>query len=124
MAEVFKFQKKKKVYFNVEIDDEVISLPMGASMPTGLYDKLANITKLTEVIKGNGSNSEKLEANSKVFSELIDIYESIIPKEVFERLGFKDWAVEDLIALFNAWQEAALKFQGISLGESQASASS
>ena len=93
-------------------------------MPTGLYDKLANITKLTEVIKGNGSNSEKLEANSKVFSELIDIYESIIPKEVFERLGFKDWAVEDLIALFNAWQEAALKFQGISLGESQASASS
>ena len=124
MAEVFKFQKKKKVYFNVEIDDEVISLPMGASMPTGLYDKLANITKLTEIIKGNGSNSEKLEANSKVFSELIDIYESVIPKEVFERLGFKDWAVEDLIALFNAWQEAALKFQGISLGESQASASS
>jgi len=124
MAEVFKFQKKKKVYFNVEIDEEVISLPMGASMPTGLYDKLANITKLTEIIKGNGSNSEKLEANSKVFNELIDIYESIIPKEVFERLGFKDWAVEDLIALFNAWQEAALKFQGISLGESQASASS
>jgi hypothetical protein len=124
MAEVFKFQKKKKVYFNVEIDNEVISLPMGASMPTGLYDKLANITKLTEIIKGNGSNSEKLEANSKVFNELIDIYESIIPKEVFERLGFKDWAVEDLIALFNAWQEAALKFQGISLGESQASASS
>lgn len=124
MAEVFKFQKKKKVYFNVEIDNEVISLPMGASMPTGLYDKLANITKLTEVIKGNGSNSEKLEANSKVFNELIDIYESIIPKEVFERLGFKEWAVEDLIALFNAWQEAALKFQGISLGESQASASS
>ena len=124
MAEVFKFQKKKKVYFNVEIDDEVISLPMGASMPTGLYDKLANITKLTEVIKGNGSNSEKLEANSKVFNELIDIYESVIPKEVFERLEFKDWAVEDLIALFNAWQEAALKFQGISLGESQASASS
>ena len=124
MAEVFKFQKKKKVYFNVEIDDEVISLPMGASMPTGLYDTLANITKLTEIIKGNGSNSEKLEANSKVFNELIDIYESIIPKEVFERLGFKDWAVEDLIALFNAWQEAALKFQGISLGESQASASS
>lgn len=124
MAEVFKFQKKKKVYFNVEIDDEVISLPMGASMPTGLYDKLANITKLTEIIKGNGSNSEKLEANSKVFNELIDIYESIIPKEVFEKLGFKDWAVEDLIALFNAWQEAALKFQGISLGESQASASS
>lgn len=124
MAEVFKFQKKKKVYFNVEIDDEVISLPMGASMPSGLYDKLANITKLTEVIKGNGSNSEKLEANSKVFNELIDIYESIIPKEVFERLGFNDWAVEDLIALFNAWQEAALKFQGISLGESQASASS
>lgn len=124
MAEVFKFQKKKKVYFNVEIDNEVISLPMGASMPTGLYDKLANITKLTEVIKGNGSNSEKLEANSKVFNELIDIYESIIPKEIFEKLGFKDWAVEDLIALFNAWQEAALKFQGISLGESQASASS
>jgi hypothetical protein len=124
MAEVFKFQKKKKVYFNVEIDNEVISLPMGASMPTGLYDKLANITKLTEIIKGNGSNSEKLEANSKVFNELIDIYESIIPKEVFERLGFKEWAVEDLIALFNAWQEAALKFQGISLGESQASASS
>ena len=124
MAEVFKFQKKKKVYFNVEIDEEVISLPMGASMPSGLYDKLANITKLTEIIKGNGSNSEKLEANSKVFNELIDIYESIIPKEVFERLGFKDWAVEDLIALFNAWQEAALKFQGISLGESQASASS
>ena len=123
MAEVFKFQKKKKVYFNVEIDDEVISLPMGASMPSGLYDKLANITKLTEVIKGDGSNSEKLEANSKVFNELIDIYESIIPKEVFEKLGFKDWAVEDLIALFNAWQEAALKFQGISLGESQASAS-
>ena len=124
MAEVFKFQKKKKVYFNAEIDDEVISLPMGASMPTGLYDKLANITKLTEIIKGNGSNSEKLEANSKVFNELIDIYESLIPKEVFEKLGFKDWAVEDLIALFNAWQEAALKFQGISLGESQASASS
>lgn len=124
MAEVFKFQKKKKVYFNVEIDNEVISLPMGASMPSGLYDKLANITKLTEVIKGNGSNSEKLEANSKVFNELIDIYESIIPKEIFEKLGFKDWAVEDLIALFNAWQEAALKFQGISLGESQASASS
>lgn len=124
MAEVFKFQKKKKVYFNVEIDNEVISLPMGASMPTNLYDKLANITKLTEIIKGNGSNSEKLEANSKVFNELIDIYESIIPKEVFERLGFKNWAVEDLIALFNAWQEAALKFQGISLGESQASASS
>ena len=124
MAEVFKFQKKKKVYFNVEIDDEVISLPMGASMPSGLYDKLANITKLTEIIKGNGSNSEKLEANSKVFNELIDIYESIIPKEVFEKLGFKEWAVEDLIALFNAWQEAALKFQGISLGESQASASS
>ena len=124
MAEVFKFQKKKKVYFNVEIDNEVISLPMGASMPSGLYDKLANITKLTEIIKGNGSNSEKLEANSKVFNELIDIYESIIPKEIFEKLGFKDWAVEDLIALFNAWQEAALKFQGISLGESQASASS
>lgn len=124
MAEVFKFQKKKKVYFNVEIDNEVISLPMGASMPTNLYDKLANITKLTEIIKGNGSNSEKLEANSKVINELIDIYESIIPKEVFERLGFKNWAVEDLIALFNAWQEAALKFQGISLGESQASASS
>ncbi len=124
MAEVFKFQKKKKVYFNVEIDEEVISLPMGASMPTGLYDKLAKITKLTDIIKGNGSNSEKLEANSKVFNELIDIYESVIPKEVFERLGFKEWAVEDLIALFNAWQEAALKFQGISLGESQASASS
>lgn len=124
MAEVFKFQKKKKVYFNVEIDNETISLPMGASMPTGLYDKLANITKLTEIIKGNGSNSEKLEANSKVFNELIDIYESIIPAEKFEKLGFKDWAVEDLIALFNAWQEAALKFQGISLGESQASASS
>lgn len=124
MAEVFKYQKKKKMYFKVEVDDEVISLPIGSSMPVGLYDKLASISELSQVITGDGDNVEKLRANTKMFNELTDIYGLVIPADQFKRLGFEEWSVDDLVGLFNAWQTAALKAQGITLGESQASASS
>lgn len=124
MAEVFKYQKKKKMYFKVEVDDEVISLPIGSSMPVGLYDKLASISELSQVITGDGDNIEKLRANTKMFNELTDIYGLVIPADQFKRLGFEEWSVDDLVGLFNAWQTAALKAQGITLGESQASASS
>lgn len=124
MAEVFKFQKKEKLYFNVDIDGTVISLPLGASMPIGLYDNLAKITKLSQKIKGDGDAVEKLEANTELFNRLIELFKSVIPEEQFKTLAFETWAVNDLAALFNAWQTAAIKHQGISLGESQASASS
>ena len=124
MAEVFKYQKKKKMFFKVEVDDEVISLPIGSSMPVGLYDKLASISELAEVVKGNGDNAEKLRANTKICKELIAIYALVIPSAQLKKLGFDEWSVDDLVGLFNAWQNAALKAQGITLGESQASASS
>lgn len=124
MAEVFKYQKKKKIYFKVEVDDEVISLPIGSSMPVGLYDKLASISELSQVITGDGDNVEKLRANTKICNELRDIYRLVVPADQFKKLGFEEWSVDDLVGLFNAWQTAALKAQGITLGESQASASS
>lgn len=124
MAEVFKYQKKKKMYFKVEVDDEVISLPIGSSMPVGLYDKLASISELSSVITGDGDNVEKLRANTKICNELTNIYSLVVPADQFKKLGFEEWSVDDLVGLFNAWQTAALKAQGITLGESQASASS
>ena len=124
MAEVVKFHKKEKMFFKVEVDDEVLSFPIGSSMPVGLYDRLASITKLSKVIKGDGDNEEKLEANTKIFNELIGIYKTVLPGETFSKLGLSEWSVDDLVALFNMWQTAALKVQGITLGESQASASS
>lgn len=124
MAEVFKFQRKEKMYFRVEVDGEVISLPIGASMPVTLYDRLAQISKLSNVINGDGDRTEKLEANSKIFTELLEIYKIVLLADVYERLDFETWPVDDLVGLFNAWQTAALKVQGISLGESQASAGS
>lgn len=124
MAEVFKYQKKKKMYFNVDVDGEVLSLPIGASMPVGLYDKLASISELSQVITGDGANVEKLRANTKICNELTEIYRLVVPAKQFEKLGLTEWSVDDLVGLFNAWQTAALKTQGITLGESQASASS
>lgn len=125
MAEVFKFQKKNKVYFNVDIEGIVIALPIGASMPTGMYDTLLKITRLSRKIKeGSDDAVELLEANTELFDSLIGLFESVLPQDQIEKIGLKDWAVEDLTALFNAWQTSALKYQGVSLGESQASASS
>lgn len=124
MAEVFKFQKKNKVYFNVDIEGTVIALPIGASMPTGMYDTLLKITRLSRKIKKGGDAVELLEANTELFDSLISLFESVLPQDQIEKIGLKDWAVEDLTALFNAWQTSALKYQGVSLGESQASASS
>lgn len=124
MAEVVKFHKKEKMYFKVEVDGIVISLPIGSSMPVGLYDKLAHISKLSKIITGNGDNIEKLETNTVIFNELLAIFNLVLPDDVFEKLGLSEWSVDDLAALFNAWQNAALKVQGITLGESQASASS
>lgn len=124
MAEVFKYQKKQKMYFKVEVDGELVSLPIGSSMPVGLYDKLANISELSKVITGDGDNVQKLKANTKIFNDLTDIYRMVIPAEQFERLELSTWSVDDLVGLFNAWQNAALHAQGITLGESRASASS
>lgn len=124
MAEVFKFQKNDKAFFNVDIDGTVVSFPIGASMPVGLYDKLAQVTKLSQIVRGDGDNLEKLEANTKIFHELTELFSLVIDEKTFKKLKFEEWAVNDLVSLFNAWQTAALKFQGVSLGESQASASS
>lgn len=124
MAEVFKFQKNKKVYFNVDIDGEIVSLPIGATMPVGLYDKLAEITKLSQAFKTETDMVIKFEINTKIFNELIELFALVIPAEQMEKLGMREWSVEDLSSLFNAWQMTAIKAQGISLGESQASASS
>lgn len=124
MAEVFKFQKKNKVYFNVDIEGTVIALPIGASMPTGMYDTLLKITRLSRKIKEGGDAVELLEANTELFNGLISLFKSVLPQDQIEKIGLNDWAVEDLTALFNAWQTSALKYQGASLGESQASASS
>lgn len=117
MAEVFKYQRKEKMYFNVEIDGELVKLPVGSSMPVGLYDKLANISELSKVVTGDGDNIEKLRANTKIYSDLIDIYRLVVPVEQFARLDLAAWSVDDLVGLFNAWQSAALKAQGITLGE-------
>lgn len=124
MAEVFKFQKKNKVYFNVDIEGTVIALPIGASMPTGMYKTLEKITRLSRKIKQGGDSLELLEANTELFDSLIGLFESVIPQDQVDAIGLKDWAVNDLTALFNAWQTSALEYQGASLGESQASASS
>lgn len=124
MAEVFKYHKKQKMYFNVEIDDEIVKLPIGSSMPVGLYDKLANISELSKVLTGDADNITKLRTNTKIYNDLIAIYKLVIPAEQFEKLGFITWSLDDLVGLFNAWQMTALKVQGITLGESQASASS
>ena len=124
MAEVFKFQKNKKVYFNVDIDGEIVMLPIGATMPVGLYDKLAEITKLSQAFKTETDMVVKFETNTKIFNELIELFALVIPAEQMDKLGMREWSVDDLTSLFNAWQTTAIKAQGISLGESQASASS
>ena len=124
MAEVFKYHKKQKMYFNVEVDDELVKLPIGSSMPVGLYDKLANISELSKILTGDADNITKLRTNTKIYNDLVAIYKLVIPTEQFEKLGFITWSIDDLVGLFNAWQMTALKVQGITLGESQASASS
>lgn len=124
MTEVFKYHKKQKMYFNVEVDDELVKLPIGSSMPVGLYDKLANISELSKVLTGDADNITKLRTNTKIYNDLIAIYKLVIPAEQFEKLGLITWSIDDLVGLFHAWQMTALKVQGITLGESQASASS
>lgn len=124
MAEVFKYHKKQKMYFNVEVDDELVKLPIGSSMPVGLYDKLANISELSKVLTGDADNITKLRTNTKIYNDLIAIYKLVIPEAQFEKLELATWSIDDLVGLFNAWQMTALKVQGITLGESQASASS
>lgn len=124
MAEVFKFHKNDKAYFNIDIDGTIISLPIGASMPIGMYDKLAEVTKLSRVVRNGEDDIKKLEANVDIFNKLIELYRIVIDEDTFKKLDFEQWSVNDLVSLFNAWQTATLKIQGISLGESQASASS
>ena len=122
MAEVFKFQKKDKAFFNVEIDGEVLALPIGQSMPLNIFEKIAQVTRIaTDLSKQGVEALDQIEGGVELGHVLVDIYRSVVPAEQFEKLDFEHWAAEDLMALYNAWQNSAKVLQGISLGESQAS---
>ncbi len=125
MAEVFKFHKKDKAYYNIEIDGEVLTLPLGSSMSmktVKLIKSLASTAKKTQ--KMDGEDLLKAENSMEIFEILMKIFESAMPEDSYKKFDFESWAIEDLIALFNAWQTAAKQVQGMSLGGSQASASS
>ena len=62
MAEVFKFQRKDKAFFNVDIDGTLLTLPIGQSMSLELFEKIANITKIAQKARASDiDNLERLE---------------------------------------------------------------
>ena len=122
MAEVFKFQKKDKAFFNVDIDGTLLTLPIGQSMSLELFEKIANITKIAQKAGASGiDNLERLESGVELGKCLLDLYKSVIPADKYEAIGFDTWSTDDLIALYSAWQNSAKVLQGMTLGESQAS---
>lgn len=122
MAEVFKFQRKDKAFFNVDIDGTLLSLPIGQSMSLELFEKIANITKIAQKAGASGiDNLERLESGVELGKCLLDLYKSVIPADKYEAIGFDTWSTDDLIALYSAWQNSAKVLQGMTLGESQAS---
>lgn len=124
MAEVFKFQKKDKAYYNVEVDGVLITLPIGSSMPVDAFSQISKITKLAVELK-DGADAVSQITNSAEFCEALrDLFKIVLPDDKYEEIGIAGWAAEDLTALYTAWQESAKVLQGASLGESQASASS
>jgi hypothetical protein len=122
MAEVFKFQRKDKAFFNVDIDGTLLTLPIGQSMSLELFEKIANITKIAQKAGASGiDNLERLESGVELGKCLLDLYKSVIPADKYEAIGFDTWSTDDLIALYSAWQNSAKVLQGMTLGESQAS---
>jgi len=122
MAEVFKFQRKDKAFFNVDIDGTLLTLPIGQSMSLELFEKIANITKIAQKAGASGiDNLERLESGVELGKCLLDLYKSVIPADKYEAIGFDTWSTDDLIALYSAWQNSAKVIQGMTLGESQAS---
>lgn len=122
MAEVFKFQRKDKAFFNVDIDGTLLTLPIGQSMSLELFEKIANITKIAQKAGASGiDNLERLESGVELGKCLLDLYKSVIPADKYEAIGFDTWSTDDLIALYYAWQNSAKVLQGMTLGESQAS---
>lgn len=124
MAEVFKFQKKDKAYYNVEVDGVLITLPISNSMPVDAFTQISKITNLAVGLT-DGADAISLISNSAVFCEALrDLFKIVLPSDKYEEIGIAGWAAEDLVALYSAWQNSAKLLQGASLGESQASASS
>lgn len=122
MAEVFKFQRKDKAFFNVDIDGTLLTLPIGQSMSLELFEKIANITKIAQKARASDiDNLERLENGVELGKCLLDLYKSVIPADKYEAIGFDTWSTDDLIALYSAWQNSAKVLQGMTLGESQAS---
>jgi len=122
MAEVFKFQRKDKAFFNVDIDGTLLTLPIGQSMSLELFEKIANITKIAQKAGASGiDNLKRLESGVELGKCLLDLYKSVIPADKYEAIGFDTWSTDDLIALYSAWQNSAKVLQGMTLGESQAS---
>lgn len=122
MAEVFKFQRKDKAFFNVDIDGTLLTLPIGQSMSLELFEKIANITKIAQKAGASGiDNLERLESGVELGKCLLDLYKSVVPADKYEAIGFDTWSTDDLIALYSAWQNSAKVLQGMTLGESQAS---
>lgn len=122
MAEVFKFQRKDKAFFNVDIDGTLLTLPIGQSMSLELFEKIANITKIAQKAGASGiDNLERLESGVELGKCLLDLYKSVIPADKYEAIGFDTWSTDDLIELYSAWQNSAKVLQGMTLGESQAS---
>ena len=122
MAEVFKFQRKDKAFFNVDIDGTLLTLPIGQSMSLELFEKIANITKIAQKAGAPGiDNLERIENGIELGKCLLDLYKSVIPADKYEAIGFDTWSTDDLIALYSAWQNSAKVLQGMTLGESQAS---